>query len=167
MPRKPPLCLPAPPAVGTGVGRQGRVASLLLFVLLPFEEGLNIDHLIVFLGFFCRLFREGRKLLGLLMEPHRLSPWYLHENTLLRPWAPKRSRLREARYVGRRKVGAQAPRLRRVIRHWRNSPKQRASTHPGLRHRLRIHPRAEPMPARRSACLSTDRRNGTQAWSSA
>ena len=58
------------------------------------------------------------------MEPHGLSPWYLHKNTLLRPWAPKRSRLREARYGGRRKVGAQAPRLRRVIRHWRNPPKQ-------------------------------------------
>jgi len=41
------------------------------------------------------------------MEPHGLSPWYLHKNTLLRPWAPKRSRLREARYGGRRKVGAQ------------------------------------------------------------
>jgi hypothetical protein len=51
------------------------------------------------------------------MEPHGLSPWYLHQNTLLRPWAPKRSRLREARYGGRRKVGEQAPRLRRVIRH--------------------------------------------------
>jgi hypothetical protein len=58
------------------------------------------------------------------MEPHGLSPWYLHKNTLLRPWAPKRSRLREARYGGRRKVGAQAPRLRRVIRQWRNPPKQ-------------------------------------------
>jgi hypothetical protein len=79
------------------------------------------------------------------MEPHGPSPWYLHENTLLRPWAPKRSRLREARYGGRRKVGAQAPRLRRVIRHWRNPPKQRASTHLGLRHRLRIHPRAQPV----------------------
>ena len=32
------------------------------------------------------------------MEPHGLSPWYLQKNTLLRPWAPKRSRLREARY---------------------------------------------------------------------
>ena len=59
------------------------------------------------------------------MQPHGPSPWYLHENTLLRPWAPKRSRLREARYGGRRKVGAQAPRLRRVIRQWRNPPKQR------------------------------------------
>ena len=39
------------------------------------------------------------------MEPHGLSPWYLHKNTLLHPWAPKRSRLREARYGGRRKVG--------------------------------------------------------------
>jgi hypothetical protein len=47
------------------------------------------------------------------MEPDGLSPWYLRKNTLLRPWAPKRSRLREARYCGRRKVGAQAPRLRR------------------------------------------------------
>jgi hypothetical protein len=26
-----------------------------------------------------------------VMEPHGLSPWYLHKNTLLRPWAPKRS----------------------------------------------------------------------------
>ena len=34
----------------------------------------------------------------MVMEPHGLSPWYLHKNTLLRPWAPKRSRLREARY---------------------------------------------------------------------
>ena len=22
-----------------------------------------------------------------IMEPHGLSPWYLHKNTLLRPWA--------------------------------------------------------------------------------
>ena len=78
-----------------------------------------------------------------------IAPWNLHppnngapraqpvvapqKNTLLRPGAPKRSRLREARYGGRRKVGAQGPRLRRVIRHWRNPPKQRASTRPGLR----------------------------------
>ena len=47
----------------------------------------------------------------LMMEPHGLSPWYLHKNTLVRPWAPKR-------------FGAQAPRLRRVIRQWRNPPKQ-------------------------------------------
>ena len=47
----------------------------------------------------------------MVMEPHGLSPWYLHKNTLLRPWAPKR-------------FGAQAPRLRRVIRQWRNPPKQ-------------------------------------------
>src|SRR4030042_7170839 len=58
------------------------------------------------------------------MEPNGLCPWYLHKNTLLRPWAPKRSRLREARYGGVKKVGTQAPRLRRVIRQWRNPPKQ-------------------------------------------
>ena len=46
------------------------------------------------------------------MEPHGLSSWYLHKNTLLRPWAPKR-------------FGSQALRLRRVIRQWRNPPKQR------------------------------------------
>ena len=59
------------------------------------------------------------------MEPHGPNPWYLYKNTLLRPWAPKRSRLREARCGGRRKVGSQALRLRRVIRQWRNPPKQR------------------------------------------
>ena len=47
------------------------------------------------------------------MKPHGLSPWYLHENTLLRPWAPKH-------------FGAQARRLRRVIHQLRNPPKQRA-----------------------------------------
>ena len=79
------------------------------------------------------------------MEPHGLSPWYLHKNTLLRLWAPKRSRLREACYGGRRKVGVQVQRLRRVIRRWRNPPKQRACAHSELRHKLRIHPRAEPV----------------------
>jgi len=44
-------------------------------------------------------------------------------HTYLRPLAPKRSRLREARYGGRRKVGGQGPRLRWVIRRERNPPK--------------------------------------------
>ena len=49
------------------------------------------------------------------MEPPGLARGTSTKNTLLRPWAPKRSRLRQARNGARRKVGAQAPRLRRVI----------------------------------------------------
>jgi len=79
------------------------------------------------------------------MEPHGLSPLYHHEDTLLRPCEPKRSRLREARYGGRRKVGARALRLRRVIHQWRNPPKQRDWAHSGWTHKLRIHPRAGPV----------------------
>jgi len=44
------------------------------------------------------------------------KPMVPEKHTHLRPWALKRSRLREARFGGRREVGAQAARLRWVIR---------------------------------------------------
>ena len=42
LPGSPVLCLPAPPAVGTGVGRQGRRASL--FSPEPGDPGVPINE---------------------------------------------------------------------------------------------------------------------------
>ena len=45
----------------------------------------------------------------------------------------------------RQRFGPQAPRLRRVIRRWRNPPELRTLAHEGFSHGLRIHPRAKPV----------------------